>query len=382
VAERDRTDDADIEFDFFDEPATAEHTGAGTEPRATRGGGPPVRPRAPGSGTPLPRLVFLIAAAIVLAVVLVFWVSSCREGGQRDSYRDYLNGVGQVVASAQGVGEQLAEVLTTPGATLEDVEAQLDGLARQQGQAVARADALTPPGGLVAEQQSLVEAMQLLESGLAGLARAFGQIQLASDPEAEGQTLAGQAGRLVAGQVVYDDLFRARAQEAMRLEDVTGVAVPELTFLQNAELTSQDSLAELVARLVQDGGGGGGGGLHGNQVDGVRVQPSDETLSPDQENTIVASDRLAIQVLVTNSGDFQESQVRVTLTIQQSGEPIRKQQTIDAINSQETKIVTFRNFTDVVLAAQTTLQAAVRPVESETNTANNTAEYTVIFTLE
>ena len=381
MAERDRTDDADIEFDFFDEPATAEHTGAGTEPRATRGGGPPVRPRAPGSGTPLPRLVFLIAAAIVLAVVLVFWVSSCREGGQRDSYRDYLNGVGQVVASAQGVGEQLAEVLTTPGATLEDVEAQLDGLARQQGQAVARADALTPPGGLVAEQQSLVEAMQLLESGLAGLARAFGQIQLASDPEAEGQTLAGQAGRLVAGQVVYDDLFRARAQEAMRLEDVTGVAVPELTFLQNAELTSQDSLAELVARLVQDGGGGGGG-LHGNQVDGVRVQPSDETLSPDQENTIVASDRLAIQVLVTNSGDFQESQVRVTLTIQQSGEPIRKQQTIDAINSQETKIVTFRNFTDVVLAAQTTLQAAVRPVESETNTANNTAEYTVIFTLE
>ncbi|MCI0635372.1 MAG: hypothetical protein L0206_15875, partial [Actinobacteria bacterium] len=116
--------------------------------------------------------------------------------------------------------------------------------------------------------------------------------------------------------------------------------------------------------------------------DSVIVMPGDQPLSPDEENQIVATDRLAVQVVVTNSGDFQETQVRVTLTIQQSPQPINKEATIDVINKGQTKTVTFRDFSNVTFAARTNLQVAVVPVEGETNTANNTAEYPVIFTLE
>ncbi|MEX2421080.1 MAG: hypothetical protein WD670_04610, partial [Actinomycetota bacterium] len=352
-------------------------------PREKRGGGPPpVRPRTPGGGgASLPRLALLIGAAIVLAVLLVFWVNSCREGGKQGTYRDYLQDVGTVVQASQRVGAQLTDALTTPGVTLEDLESALDGLARQQAQVVTRADELAPPGPLVEEQESLVESMQLLANGLVGLKEAVSQIQLASDPEEAGASLAGQAGRLVAGQVVYDDLFRARSQQVMQSEEVSGVPVPELVFLSSPELIGQGSLTELIARLTQ-GGGGGGGGLHGNQIDGVVVKPGDQPLSPDEENQIVATDRLAIQVLVTNSGDFQETQVRVTLTIQQSPQPINKEATIDVINKGQTKTVTFRDFSNVTFAARTNLQVAISPVDGETNTANNTAEYPVIFTLE
>jgi hypothetical protein len=382
VAERDRPDDVDIEFDFFDEPPTVERPPV--EPARERRGGqpPPVRPRTPGGGASLPRLALLIGAAIVLAVLLVFWVNSCREGGKQGTYRDYLQDVGAVVQASERVGAQLTDALTTPGITLEDLESALDGLARQQAQVVTRADELAPPGPLVEEQESLVESMQLLANGLVGLREAVSQIQLASDPDEAGATLAGQAGRLVAGQIVYDDLFRARSQQVMRAEEVSGVAVPELAFLASPDLIGQGSLTELVARLTQGGGGGGGGGLHGNQIDGVIVNPGEQQLSPDEENQIVATDRLSIQVLVTNSGDFQETQVRVTLTIQQSPQPINKEATIDVINKGQTKTVTFRDFSNVTFAARTNLQVAVVPVDGETNTANNTAEYPVIFTLE
>ena len=43
--------------------------------------------------------------------------------------------------------------------------------------------------------------------------------------------------------------------------------------------------------------------------------------------------------------------------------------------------MTFRNFTNLTFAALTTLRVSVEPVPGEENTANNTAEYAVIFSL-
>jgi hypothetical protein len=296
-----------------------------------------------------------------------------------------MEAVGGVTEEADKVGAQLTQLLTTPGVTLDDLEAGLDGLATQQAQIVARADNLESPGPLVLEQGSLVESMQLLESGLSGMRQAFSRIELASDPDTAGQTLAEQGGRLVAGQVVYDDLFKGRSEQVMKDEGVSGVPVPALSFLTNPELLTSNSLTELVKRVAQGGGGEGGEvtGLHGNGIDEVRVTPPAEgqTMSPDEENTIVASDQLAFQVLVTNSGDFQETQVEVTLTIG-FPEPIRKQQTIDVIGAGATKTVTFRDFTNIDFGRPVTLKLAVKPVPGETNTGNNSAEYPVIFTLE
>ena len=86
-------------------------------------------------------------------------------------------------------------------------------------------------------------------------------------------------------------------------------------------------------------------------------------------------------MLVQNSGDSQETQVEVTLTILQDPQ-IEKQQVIDIINPGETKTVTFRDFGELSFATSTMLQVTVEPVQGETNTGNNTAEYPVIFTLD
>jgi hypothetical protein len=388
VSERERTDaDPDLEFDFFEDLPTTERAPRQPPPpppKAKRGGGPPIRPRAPGGGTPILRLAALVGVAIVVAVVIVLWVTSCTGDGAKDSYADYLSSVGEVVAESNSIGEELSTVITSRGATLDDIDAQLDGLATQQAQVVAQASSLEPPGALLNEQQSLVESMQLLESGLAGLQQAFGQIQLASSADTEGQALAQQAARLVAGEVVYADLFRAQTQEVMRDEDVTGVAVPELDFLQAGDLVSQGSLTEFVERLIEGGGTAGepAVGLHGNGIDSVSVAPSDQTLSQTDENTIAASDQLQFVVSITNSGEFQETQVPVTLVIQFSGGPIRKTEEVDVINSNQTTTVTFSDFANITFGEPTTLTVSVQPVPGEENTSNNTAEFPVIFTLE
>jgi hypothetical protein len=84
---------------------------------------------------------------------------------------------------------------------------------------------------------------------------------------------------------------------------------------------------------------------------------------------------------VKNSGESQETQITVSLTIQQSPEPVRRKQVIDLINPGETKTVVFRNLGTPSFGTRTILKVNVDPVTGEKNTANNTAEYPVIYTL-
>jgi hypothetical protein len=384
VAQRDRPDDDDLEFEFFDEPLTTEAPTRVEPPARPRGTPPPppVPPRArtPGGRAPIIRLAALIVGAIVLAVALVIGINSCRGDGASAEYDEYLDSVGAVAGQSSTIGTQLVEVLATTGLTLDELQTQLGGLAEQQSQVVARAEALSPPGTLVQEQESLVEAMQLREAGLRGLERAVGGLQPASEPEPAGATLAEQARRIVAAGVVYDDLFKARTEDVLRSEGVTGVSVPESQFLSDPELLSADSFGELVRAITQGGTGEGApAGLHGNGIAAVRVVDGPE-LSREEETEIVVAEGFAIEVDVENSGDFRETNVQVTLRIE-FGTPVRKRQRIEIIEAGAVETVTFQDFNDINFAEPAQLKVSVGPVPGEENLDNNTYEYPVIFSI-
>jgi hypothetical protein len=382
VAERHRPDDDDLEFDFFDEPLTTEApTEVRTPPRRGGDGSPPVQPRAPGRNPHILRLAALIGGAILVAVALVFGINACRGGGEAAEYDEYMESASAVAGQSANVGEQLSDLLTTTGLTLDDLGTGLAGLAEQQAQVVERARQLTPPSPLVREQESLVEAMQLRESGLRGLEQAVAQLQPAADPDEAGATLAGQSSRITAGNVVYEDLFKARSEEVLRQEGISGVAVPESVFLTQLDILDASAMSALVKRITQGGGEDGAAtGLHGNGIVSTTVLPEGKELSPDAENTVAVTEDFAIVVAVENSGDFQETNVQVTIRILQEDE-IRKSQRIQSIDAGDTAEVTFENFTNINFTALTTLKVTVRPVEGEQNTDNNTIDYQVIFTI-
>lgn len=379
--ERERTDPGtdphtDIEFDFFDESPTAE--------APPREGGPPrrrrrlpTRPPTPPGGPQLYRLGILIAGAIVLAVILILAVNSCRANQKKSAYKDYVGDVSEVAAQSAALGKQLNTRLTTPGIKLEDLRGDVDGFRQQQEQILRATEGITPPGPLVDQQKSLVEAMQFRANGLDGLAQAFVKVAQTSNTEEAGALLAQQASRLVAADVVYDDLFKAGTQEVLRQQDVTDVAVPDSNFVQNEDLASPSAWELIVRRLTQ---GPTAGGLHGNGIVDVRAQPGPQVLSQGADNTVEASEKLAFQVRVQNSGENQETQVPVTLTIQQDP-VIRKRKVIDLIDPGETKTVTFTGFGTIDFTGGSVLKVIVEPVAGERNTSNNTAQYTVIFTL-
>ncbi|MBW3592921.1 MAG: hypothetical protein KY396_04430 [Actinobacteria bacterium] len=374
--EQRRETDEEIEFDFFDDTPSGETSERTAPPR--RRPRLPTRPPAGGGSALIARRAGLIIGAIVLAVVLVMVVNSCREDQRTAEYEDYLESVATVGGQSADVGQRLNQLIFSSGIKLDDLTAELEGLRREQSQAVANAERLKPPGPLRDQQESLVQAMLLRVEGLNGLSRAFDSIATTADGN-PGVLLAQQSDRLVASDVIYEDLFAEGTKSVLDSQGITGIAVPESDFVRNRELASPTSWKLIVDRLTQPQEGGGG--LHGNQIAGVRVLPGGKPLSPTDENTVQVSTGLAFEVLVKNSGDNQETQVRVDLTIQQSPESIRREQTIDIINPGDTKSVTFRDLSGLAFGPRTILKVTVEPVPGEENTNNNTAEYVVIFTL-
>jgi hypothetical protein len=219
--------------------------------------------------------------------------------------------------------------------------------------------------------------MQFRVNGLSGLSAAFAAVQGTPSTAKSGEDLAVQAQRLIASDVVYQDLFQAGSAALMKKEGVTGVPVPASVFVTNPDFGSPTFWKQTVDRLTQSPEAGG---LHGNQITSVVVQPGNQRLSTSEDNTVLVTDRLSFQVNVKNSGDSQETQVVVTLTIKQDP-VIRRTQTISVISPGETKTVIFKDLPAPTFGSPVNVQVSVEPVSGESNTSNNSYEYPVIFSL-
>lgn len=373
-----RDDDLDFEF-FEDEPATQE--AVSTQPRIIRRvPRPPTPPRPPAGITPLLRLVGLIAVAILVVVLLVFWVQSCRGSSKHSSFEDYMSQVSDVASSSAAIGEEFSKLLVQPGVDEKELESKLNGFAQRQQQIVATTQAISPPGQLRDQQRSAVEAMQFRVSGLRGLEDAFRRTADFTNGDDAADLLAAQTQRLLTSDIIWDDLFKGPATDVLKSEGVTGVNVPSSKFLISPDFASSAAMKSIWDRLQGASSGGNPSGVHGMGIESVKVLPSGQELSQDTETTITVTQDLAFEVAVKDTGDSEEVQVQIDLTIQRSPTPIKKTETIPLINSGETKTVVFRDLGSPPFD-KTTVKVDVIPVPGEQSTDNNSFEYPVIFTL-
>jgi len=383
-------DDDILDFDFVDDETR--ELPPPTGPGGTRppGGPPPGGPRGPRRPqfrppqgiTPLLRLAGFVAFAILVVVLLAVWVQGCAGDDTQTTYENYMADIGAVGRDSQKIGSDLATLLTTPGLAQSDLETRLGGLLQQQQLDVTRAQEIDAPGPLTPANASAIEALQFRVSGLQGLLDTFRSTKDSDDATAAGQQLAAQGQRLEASDVVWKDLFQGAATETMSSEGVNDVTAPASVFVQNADLYTARSMSAIWQRVHGASTGGTSPGAHGSALAYTKVQPANIQLSTTNETKIDISTDLSFEVGVQNSGENQEVGVKVTLTIPAQPTPIVKNGTIDVIDPGETKIVTFSDFPDFPFGEDVTVQVSVKPVQGETNTGNNSAEYPVVFSLE
>lgn len=387
-------DDGPLDFDFLEEGATRESQAAdaGAASRRTRRArAAPPRMRTPRGSTPLLRLTGLVAFAIVVVVLLVVWAQGCASDSRRTTYGAYMTSIGGIGAGSAKLGTDLGTLLTTPGLKQAALETRLGGLVQQQQQEVQQAQALAVPGPLRPAHEQALEALQLRAVGMQGLLGTFRATAGSKDAAGAGARLGVDARRLEASDVLWQDLFRAFAARALQSSGLGDLTVPPSVFVANVDVLSTRSLTSIWQRVQGASTGVAPTGVRGTGIESTNVVPASSCtqgctgngqLSPGVTATIRASTSLAFDVSVTNSGQSQEIQVEVTLTIPKGTKPITKKLTIDLIDVGATRKVTFTNFPEVPFGQRTSVQVSVKPVPGETNTQNNSIEYPVVFSLQ
>ena len=350
------------------------------ETEAPRGRGP--RFRSPGNLTPLLRLVGLIALAILIVVLLAVWVEGCATDRKRERYTDYVTEIGAVGNASARLGQELSTTLTTPGLKLEDLDAKLGGYVQTAENQVQRAEDLDAPDRCTTPTR---ERSRHCDSGSTACAACrrrsrrppTRRMPLPPEPSSlrrgSGCSPATSCGRTRSVSVPRRLSSRRRCE---------GIEVPTSEFVADDEIMSPSDLAAIWQRIQGASTGGTPSGLHGSGISYVKALPSGQLLSETTEATILVTDELAFEVGVEDTGDSQEVQLKVTLTIPSQPDPIVQSKTIPIIDPGETKAVTFQIGSLVPFGEQVSVKVDVDPVQGETNTANNTAEYPVIFTLQ
>ena len=327
----------------------------------------------------------MIAIAIVIVVGLVFWVDSCQGKSKQAEYKSCADKVRVIAAADARLGKEFANQFLAPGLKQSTFENQLQQYAQQEQQSLTQAQQIRPPGPLRAIHQNVIDAIELRVKALGAMADTLALPAAVSSKNQPATTakLTGDGQVLTASDVVWAQLYQQAATQQLKQQGVTGVVIPSSAFVPNSDLVSARSLGILATRLGGASTGGTPSGKHGNALVSVRVNPQGTDLSSSVAPTIKVSTDLAFVVTVEDSGSFQEVNVPVKLTISAGGTPVRLQHTIPVIQPAQQVTVTFTNLNlpTSAFGTKSTVRVDVSPVAGEINTANNSATYTVFFTL-
>ena len=377
--------DEDTDLGFFEEPETLESPGRPRRRMRPRPRGPrPPAPPPPGA-VALARLAGLVGLAIAVVVGLVFWVGSCQGKSRHDEYASYMNNLRPLAQSSAEAGTAFANTLGSAKLTLVGLQAKLEQWSRQEQQEYDDALRLRPPGPLQAAHQEALATFQLRAIGLTGLADTLAQAGSKS-PAQVADALAGQAQLLSASDLVWAELFHLPATQTLTSLGVKGVIAPPSQIVSNPDVISARSFGIVFARIKSTNTGGKVTGLHGSALVSTEAVAGSntKTLSTSASNTVDVAANLVFKVTFTDSGNFQEVKVPVTLTVIVFGKTVlTKKQVVQSVLAQQTTTVSFGNLNlpTSAFGATARVHVEIAKVPGETRLDNNSASYPVFFSL-
>ena len=367
-------------FDRGDEPTRA----SARPPRSRRPAGGATRAGGPAAGGPdrqtiLLRQAMLLGVGLLVVVLLVFGVKSCRDSQRERSLKDYNRDVTAVITdSDRDVGRPLFQLLGNGARQGGDLQVQVNQLRLAADEDARRARDFDVPGEMRSAQDNLLLVLNLRAGALrkiaADLAPALGRGQ--PSEQAIGR-IAGQMQAFLASDVVYDLRVAPLIKQTLDERGIGGQTIIDSRFLPSLEWLSPSTVASRLGRSAGDGGTAVAPGLHGHGLDSVAV--GDTTLQTAPAINRVPAAGVTFTVRFANQGDHDEGDVRVEIRARGGGRTIQARRTVAQTKAKSPAEVRIP-LGQAPPIGSTVVDVVVAAVPGEEKTDNNRQRYTVIFT--
>ena len=323
------------------------------------------------------RLLFLLLfIGFVILVVIAF--RGCLDARKERSYDNYVRDLVSITTEAQQLSQTFFERLQNPGDSSElDFTAEISNDRATAQSLLERVQGLDAPGDLAGAQAELEQSFELRRDAIGGIAEQI-DTALSNEPDKAVEQIAGYMRYFLASDVLYE---RSREDIATGFADA-GITqdekLPDTPFLPEPIENWLDS-EKLETTLLAIAGESAdvAPGLHGVEVTETTINGT--ILSADTANTISGGAPFELEVLVTNGGENDESDVPVDFSISGGTESIEGDGSIPEIKAGLSKSAKIEITPDPTTGDEYTLEVNVGPVPGEELVDNNTSTYTITF---
>jgi hypothetical protein len=339
----------------------------------------PERPRRRVSGPQRRRQQFLVrrligvGVGLAFLILIVIGIRGCLEARSDRGLRNYTSDVATIMQQSEQSGQDFFELLNGPtGSSSLDVKNQILAQRDNSQTLLDRAESMDVPGQMNDAQSALDLTLTLRRNALDAIASNVQQAAARTETANAVSNISDAMGSLYASDIVWTQVGAPEVREVDEQEGVDAAALPPGNFMP-ANATDFLDQTTLVTKLdAITGQQATSGGTHGLQL--LQTSIGGQVLATDSQNTVPSSAQ-ELEIQVQNSGDSDETDIRVTATL--NGSEFNGQ--VPALSAGESGTVNIPLTSKPAPGTDVTLEVVVQPVIGEQIADNNQATYTLVF---
>lgn len=317
------------------------------------------------------RRALALGGGLVLLILIVLGVKGCLDARANRELSDYARNVTQIVEETRQTSKSFFAKLEDPGnASVTDFVDQVNASASAMDAYATRIDEIDTPGDMSSPQGNLELAYQLRASAMNEIAAKMSTALGDRGAKKAMEGIARQMQKLLAGDVVYEQVVRPEVDAVLASNGISGSDLPKSTVLPDDKWLEESTVSDALGG-VSGSSGGETSGAHGTEIASVTVNGTE--LVEGVPATIAGEEGIVVEVGVRNPLESTESGINVSVTYE--GNTVQGE--ISELGPGET--ATAEIPLTPAPSGEVTIEVEVEPVPGEEVVENNEAAYTLVI---
>jgi CARDB len=316
------------------------------------------------------RRALALGGALILLILIVLGIKGCLDARAHSELSDYARKVGEIVEGTEQTSKRFFTKLEDPGnLSVTDFVNEVNADRSAMDAFRSRVESLGAPGDMSSPQRNLELTYELRARAMDTIAEKMSTALGDAGAEQAVGAIARQMQKLLASDVVYEQVVRPEADAVLADNGISDSDLPPSTFLPDQKWLEESTVSSALG-AISGNSGSTASGLHGLGLIGVSVNGSE--LVEGGGATVSGEEGVEVEVTVQNQGESTENGVTVAVTVE--GNTLTGE--IDELAAGEEGTATIP--LTPAPKGEVTLEVEAEPVPGEHVTENNEATYTLL----
>lgn len=316
------------------------------------------------------RRALALGGGLLLLILIVLGVKGCLDARANRELSDYARNVAQIVEETERTSKSFFGKLEDPGNLsvtefVNNVNADRSAMDSYR----SRVEDLGAPGDMKRAQGNLELVYELRANAMDEIAEKMPTALGDHGAERAMGAIAKQMQKLLAADIVYEQVVRPEVDGVLAGNGVSGDDLPESTVLPDDKWLEESTVSEALGG-ISGNSASTTSGVHGTELAGVLVNGTE--LAEGAPATVSGEEGVEVEVQVQNQGESTENGVTVAVTVE--GDTTKGE--IDELPVGE--IGTASIPLTPTPSGEVTLEVEVEAVPGEQVTENNEGTFTLL----